>query len=254
MARTLPASLPRLVLTRQARSNGTGLTTVDAIVMAAGEGRRLRPITERWPKPVLPIDGRPVIGTLLRELAAAGIERAAVVTGHLAGQVESLVGDGARWCLEVRFVSQPSPDGSADAVARALETTPVLAVGADTVFSPGDIRRFLEGADGDAAVAVRRDPPPDPPHRSAVATEDGRVARILDDDPSNPLGGAPLWLVTEAVAAHLRRDAPPYELGNAFQAAIDEGEVVRAVEIGKTRDLTDPLDLVEENFPWLRTT
>ena len=40
--------------------------------MAAGEGRRLRPLTERWPKPVLPIDGRPVIGTLLRELAAAG--------------------------------------------------------------------------------------------------------------------------------------------------------------------------------------
>ena len=35
--------------------------------------------------------------------------------------------------------------------------------------------------------------------------------------------------------------------------AIDEGEVVRAVEIGKTRDLTDPLDLVEENFPWLTT-
>ena len=254
LARTLPASLPRLVLTRHARGNGTGLTTVQAIVRAAGEGRRLRPITERWPKPVLPIDGRPVLGTLLRELAAAGIERAAVVTGHLADQVESLVGDDRRWGLDVRFVRQPGPDGSADAVARALESTPVLVVGADTVFSPGDVGHFLERADGDAAVAVRRDPPPDPPHRSAVATVNGRVTRILDDDPANPLGGAPLWLVTEAVATHLRRDAPPYELGNAFQAAIDEGEVVRAIEVGKTRDLTDPLDLVEENFPWLRTT
>ena len=39
--------------------------------MAAGEGTRLRPLTERWPKPVLPIDGRPVLATLLRELAAA---------------------------------------------------------------------------------------------------------------------------------------------------------------------------------------
>jgi glucose-1-phosphate thymidylyltransferase len=45
-----------------------------AVVMAAGEGKRLRPLTERWPKPVLPIDGRPVIGTLLRELVAAGVE------------------------------------------------------------------------------------------------------------------------------------------------------------------------------------
>jgi glucose-1-phosphate thymidylyltransferase len=224
---------------------------VEAIVMAAGEGRRLRPITERWPKPVLPIDGRPVIGTLLRELAAAGIERAAVVTGHLAAQVEELVGDGSRWGLEVRFVSQPSPDGSADAVARALASAPALVTGADTVFSPGDVRRFVEAAGGDAAVAVRRDPPPEPPHRYAVATENGLVSRILDDDPANPLGGAPLWLVTGAVAAQLRNDAPPYELGNAFQAAVDAGTPVRAVEIGKTRDLTDPLDLVEENFPWL---
>jgi len=59
--------------------------------MAAGEGRRLRPITERWPKPVLPIDGKPVIVTLLNELAEAGCERAWVVTGHLAEQVEELV-------------------------------------------------------------------------------------------------------------------------------------------------------------------
>jgi NDP-sugar pyrophosphorylase family protein len=227
---------------------------VEAIVMAAGEGRRLRPVTERWPKPVLPIDGRPVLGTLLRELAAAGIERVAVVTGHLAEQVERLAGDGSRWGLEMRFVRQPSPDGSADAVALALESTPVLVTAADTVFLPGDLGRFLEGAGGEAAVAVRRDPPPEPPHRRAVATRDGLVTRILDDDPANPLGGAPLWLVTEAVAAHLRTDAPPYELGNTFQAAIDAGAAVRAVEIGQTRDLTDPLDLVEENFPWLRTT
>ncbi|HEX6699925.1 MAG TPA: sugar phosphate nucleotidyltransferase, partial [Gaiellaceae bacterium] len=61
-----------------------------AIVMAAGEGTRLRPLTERWAKPVLPIDGRPVIAMLLRELARAGLERATVVTGHLAEQVEAL--------------------------------------------------------------------------------------------------------------------------------------------------------------------
>ena len=41
-----------------------------AVVMAAGEGRRLRPITERWPKPVLPIDGKPVVVTLVHDLAA----------------------------------------------------------------------------------------------------------------------------------------------------------------------------------------
>ena len=51
--------------------------------MAAGEGRRLRPVTERWPKPVLPIDGRPVIATLVRELAATGFPGITIVTGRI---------------------------------------------------------------------------------------------------------------------------------------------------------------------------
>src|SRR5262249_23189920 len=93
---------------------------MDAIVMAAGEGTRLRPLTERWPKPVLPIDGRPVIATLLRELARAGCTRAFVVTGHLAEQVEELIGDGSAFGLEVRTVRQPAALGSADVVQRAL--------------------------------------------------------------------------------------------------------------------------------------
>ena len=225
--------------------------------MAAGEGRRLRPVTDRWPKPVLPIDGRPVLGTLLRELAAAGIERAFVVTGHLADQVRSLAGDGDAWGLAVSYADQPSPDGSADAVARALAAgarAPCLAVGADTVFGSGDVGRFVEAAKGRPAIAVRRNPPPAPPHRYAVAFHDGAVTTVLDDDPANPFAAAPLWLISGEIVQQLCNDNPPYELGNAFQAAIEAGVPVSAIEIGRTRDLTDPLDLVEENFPYLNRT
>ena len=112
--------------------------------MAAGEGRRLRPLTERWPKPVLPIDGKPVIATLLRELAVAGIGAATVVTGHLAEQVEELVGDGSAFGVSVGYARQPEPLGSADAVRRALEggaSAPLLVVAADTVFRPGAVAR-----------------------------------------------------------------------------------------------------------------
>src|SRR5262249_57938218 len=113
--------------------------------MAAGEGRRLRPLTERWPKPVLPIDGRPVVATLLRELGAAAVSRVFLVTGHLAEQVERLVGDGAAFGLAVRNVRQPGVLGSADAVQRAVAAgaaPPFLVSAADTVFQPGDVRRF----------------------------------------------------------------------------------------------------------------
>ena len=56
--------------------------------------------------------------------------------------------------------------------------------------------------------------------------------------------------VAERISGDL--PGPPFELAHAFQEAIDAGERVAAIEIGKTRDLTDPLDLVEENFPYLR--
>jgi UDP-N-acetylglucosamine diphosphorylase / glucose-1-phosphate thymidylyltransferase / UDP-N-acetylgalactosamine diphosphorylase / glucosamine-1-phosphate N-acetyltransferase / galactosamine-1-phosphate N-acetyltransferase len=232
---------------------------VDAVVMAAGLGTRLRPLTERWPKAVLPIDGRPVISVLLRELTRARCGRVWVVTGHLADQVERLVGDGSAFGVDVRFVHQPEVLGSADAVRRALDAgapLPVVVVAADTVFTGGDVTSFVSAfeASGDGgAVGVRTDPGPGE-GRKAVRRSGNRIVALRDDDPASVWTPAPLWGVGAPVAERLCRDRPPYELGKAFEAAIAAGEVVRAIEIGKTRDLTDPLDLVEENFPYLRVT
>jgi NDP-sugar pyrophosphorylase family protein len=232
---------------------------VDAVVMAAGLGMRLRPLTERWAKAVLPIDGRPVLAVLLRELAAAGCARVWLVTGHLAGQVEGLAGDGSAFGLAVEFVPQPEAVGSADAVRRALEAgaeLPTLVSAADTVYREGDVARFALGfgeSDAAGAVAVRREPAPGPA-RSAVRLAGERIERIYDDDPASSWTPAPLWGLDRPVADRLCLDRPPFELGNAYQSAIDAGEAVMAIEIGKTRDLTYPLDLVEENFPYLRST
>ena len=227
--------------------------------MAAGEGTRLRPLTERWPKAVLPIDGKPVIGTLLRELASAGVERAVVVTGHLAGQVERLVEGGRAFGLGVHYARQPGALGSADAVARALAAgaqPPCIVAAADTVFRPGDVRRFWDDfseRDLVGAIAVRREPPPSPGKPAVRIRPDGLVERVVDDDPRNPLGSAPLWAVGPAFVPYLHDlPGPPYELAVAAQRAIDAGAAIAAVEIGRTRDLTRPVDLVERNFPYLR--
>ena len=232
------------------------MTGVPAVVIAAGIGSRLRPITDRFAKPVLPIDGRPVIGALLRELAAAGCPHATVVTGHLAGQIEALVGDGSAFGIEVRFASQPERLGSADAVVRAHETAPYLVTAADTLYGSGDVGRFVEAwrASGAAgAIAVRRLPGPGP-GRTVVRAPGGVVERMLDDDPAGALTAAPLWLVGVGVAPHVEAlpGSPPFELALAFQSAIDAGERVQAIEIGPTRDLTTPADLVVENVPYLR--
>lgn len=208
----------------------------------------MRPVTETFAKAVLPIDGKPVVVTLLRELQAAGIERVTVVVGHLSEQIEALL---EGFPLDVRFVRQPHPDGSADAVRRGLGELPSLVVAADTVFRPGDVARFA--ATPGHALAVRRDPPPDPGHRPPVRIEEGRVTRIIDDDLSISLGSAPLWRLDTDFDRGLLEDlpGPPYELSHAFQRLIEAGGIVRAIEIGPTRDLTHPQDLIEQNFSYL---
>ncbi len=227
--------------------------TLAAVVIAAGVGSRMRPLTETWAKPLLPVDGTPVLAHLLRELAAAGCPRATIVTGHLAEQVERLVGDGSSFGLEVAYARQASPDGSADAVAVAGAVPPYLVVGADTVFTPGDVSRVaaaLDGAAGVLAVRRRRD---GEPVRNGVGVRDGWIERLHVEEGEH--AGAPLWAVGPAVAARIdeRPGDPPFELATAFQGAIDAGERIRAVEIGPTRDLTAPADLLRENFPYLST-
>lgn len=219
-----------------------------AVVIAAGLGTRLRPLTEHYAKPVLPVDGRPVLATLLRELEAAGLREVTVVVGHLGHQVRRLAGDGSAFGLALRYAEQDGPHGSAHAVAAASPAPPYLVLGADTVFARGDLGRFAAafGASG-AAGAV------------AVWPEPGGVVR-LEGDAVRELGeaggthaAAPLWAVGAALAPLVAAldGPPPHGLATAFQQAVDAGERVVGIPVARPRDLTSPLDLLVENFPYL---
>jgi hypothetical protein len=101
-------------------------------------------------------------------------------------------------------------------------------------------------------MSGRRDPPAVFPHRAAIKIVDGLVVKPIDDDPENPVGSAPMWGLGPEIAASLRDlPGPPFELGVAFERAIAAGLAVVGLEIGKTRDLTHPEDLVKENFTYL---
>ena len=216
-----------------------------AVVVAAGLGTRLRPLTERYAKPVLPVDGAPVLAHVLREVAAAAIREVVVVVGHLGDQVMTLVGDGSGFGVDVTYARQESPDGSAHAVAAAGATPPYLVLGADIVFAPGDVGRFARAyLDAGASGAVAVQPLP-----GTVEVRDGRVARVL----GTGLLAMPLWAVGEGVAGHVSAlpGEAPFELAAAFQLAIDAGEPVAGIEIGPTRGLTTPFDLLAHNFPYL---
>jgi choline kinase len=229
------------------------VTGLSAVVMAAGEGSRLRPLTERWPKPVLPIDGRPVLATLMRELVSAGFDEATLVTGHLAEQVERLVGDGSAFGLRVRIVRQPEPLGSADAVRRAVDEgaqPPLLVTAADTVFVHGDLARSIEawgGSSSAGALGVRLGGRDD---QAPVRVEGRKVVEIGGEGRQHT--AAPLWILGAELVIALRDvPGPPFELAQAVQDALARGKEIVAIELGPTRDLTRPTDVVRENFPYL---
>jgi CTP:molybdopterin cytidylyltransferase MocA len=202
---------------------------------------------------VLPIDGRPVIATLLWELSSAGFKEVTVVTGHLAAQVEELVGDGAAFGLSVETVRQPEAVGSADAVRRAVDAgarAPLLVTAADTVFAAGDLARvaeWWEAAPAAGAVGIRRG---GKPGQTPVRIR-GRFVVELGAEPAEH-SAAPLWVLGDALADELAEvPGPPFELARAVQNAIAAGREILAFELGPTRDLTRPADVVARNFPYL---
>lgn len=74
-----------------------------ALILAAGRGERMRPLTDHTPKPLLPVGGRPLIAWTLEKLAAAGYGQVVINTSHLAEQFPAALGDGSRWGLAIHY-------------------------------------------------------------------------------------------------------------------------------------------------------
>jgi MurNAc alpha-1-phosphate uridylyltransferase len=105
-----------------------------AMVLAAGRGERLRPLTERLPKPLVEAGGRALIDWHLSRLAAAGCRDVVVNVSHLAEQVVQHVGDGTRYGLRVAWSREAEPLETAGGIANAralLGEAPFLLVNSD---------------------------------------------------------------------------------------------------------------------------
>jgi NDP-sugar pyrophosphorylase family protein len=100
----------------------------DAILLAGGRGQRLAPYTSILPKPLLPIGERPILEILLRQLAAAGVERAHLAVGYLSQLIESYFGDGSQVGIRITYHREPEPLGTAAPVRFVADR--LLAAGA----------------------------------------------------------------------------------------------------------------------------
>jgi mannose-1-phosphate guanylyltransferase len=94
---------------------------VQALVLAGGEGTRLRPLTTTYPKPVVPLVDRPFIGFMLDWLRGHGVDRVVMSCGHMAAQVREVLGDGSAFGVALEYAQEPRPLGTGGAVKFAEE-------------------------------------------------------------------------------------------------------------------------------------
>ncbi len=106
-----------------------------ALIFAAGLGERMRPLTDRTPKPLLPVGGKPLIVWHLEKLAALGVHYVVINTSHLAGQFPEALGDGSGWGLRIRYAYEgPTPLETGGGMLNALSLLgpePFLAINGD---------------------------------------------------------------------------------------------------------------------------
>lgn len=238
-----------------------------AVILAAGTGTRLRPITDATPKCLLDIAGRPLLDRLLDALAAAGLDRSVIVTGHLSQRVEDHLG-AAPPPLDVIVVNNPAyattNNAASLAAARAaIGNRDFVLCDADMIFSVNPIPALLAAREI-CALAVDSSVPFDEEAMKVKLAPDGRVMRISkhlaaavsggESIGLQKLGGTAVPQLWEVLGPLLARAAATAYYEDAFQYLIDRG--VRfgtsPVQPGTWAEIDDAADLDAARRKFLR--
>jgi MurNAc alpha-1-phosphate uridylyltransferase len=155
------------------------------MILAAGRGERMRPLTDHTPKPLLEAGGKALIARHLEKLAQAGFSTVVINHAHLGQKIESAVGDGARWGIRVRYSPESQALETAGGIRNALDLigAPAFAVVNGDVYSEFDYARLAAAArslsaEGALAHLILVDNPPH--HTGGDFRLEG--ARVLDGD------------------------------------------------------------------------
>jgi dTDP-glucose pyrophosphorylase len=233
------------------------------VILAAGKGTRMRPFSEHWPKPVLPVLGKPLMAYQLEMMAGLGIRKVVVVIGHLGHEVVRALGDGSRWGVSIQYVEQEEMLGIAHAVSR-LEShvdRPFFLFLGDIFFVTENLRhmldRFRAGNLG-GVLACKREPNLEAIKRNFVVHTDGAgvVHRVVEKPrfPRTDLKGCGIYLFDQSFFDAVRRTPRTamrneYEITDSIQIFLDDGYKVEAAEVVKAdMNVSYPADLLDLNL------
>lgn len=211
---------------------------IEAVIVAGGRGERLRPATDALPKPMLAVEGRPLLEHQLEWLKASGLSQAHLCLGYKAEAVSSYFGDGSRFGLRLSYHVESSPRGTAGCVkdiAAGLKGDALIVYG--DLFVAMALKPLLDFHRRHAAqatlVACHTDHPRD---SDLMEVEEGRIRRFYRAEPGKPCGTlacAAVWVVRPALFDLIPDDRPSDFGRDVFPAALAQGRDLRAYVTGE---------------------
>ena len=225
-----------------------------AIVPVAGSGTRLRPHTRTFPKVLLTVGDKPIIGHILDDISKAGIKKIYMVIGSMGDKIRTYVA-GKYPKLDVTFIKQAEPRGLGHAIwlTRAQVKGPALVMLGDTIIS-ADLKKFLN-AGGDA-IAVRK--VADPGRFGVVETKKGRIVNMVEKPRNPPSNQAivgiyafkdtkPLFLSLDRLVESGKTVWGEIQLTDALMLMLKGGHQFQPVTIDGWYDCGRPETLLETN-------
>ena len=227
-----------------------------ALLLCAGRGIRLMPLTADRPKPMIELGGQPILERILHMLRHAGIEEAVIVHGYLGDAIETYFGDGSRVGMRLLYREQQELTGTAGAMLLAEDLCgdePFLLHWGDILVDPQNIHAELElFAAKQAQCVLNVTWVEDPWAGGAIYRDGARVLRAIEKPPRGT--GHTHWIIGGVIAfapllwRYLHETQPPehgeYFVTQAIDLMAQRGEIVLAHEtIGQRIHISSPQDV-----------
>lgn len=222
-----------------------------AIILAAGEGSRMRPLTYTRPKVMLPLANKPILEHLLIEANKAGIREFIFVVGYRDEQVRDYFGKGEKWGVSIDYSAQRRQSGTADALKMVdgLIDGNFLMINGDIVVNQKDISSLTNKSNNTLSVFEVDDAR----DLGAVEVNEDRITHIYEkiERPPSHMANVGLYLFTpeifEAIARTSKSLRGEYEITDSLQLMIEQGHHISYQEISYWLNLSYPWDLLTAN-------